>query len=248
MLTAILIDDDESNISSMKEKLARHCPQVQVIAASESAKEAIALIENHKPDLVFLDIEMPVMNGFTLLQQIENRNFELIFVTAYDHYAIKAIRFSALDYLVKPVEPDELKAAVERAVQKRNHNVPNERLEVLLENLSNPKTQCKRIAIPGRDGLHFVHVADIVYLEASNNYTTIYTVLNEKHVASQTIKDFEETLPPEHFIRIHNSYIINKDFAQRYIRGEGGQVVLRNGVTLDVSKRKKHDFLKAIGN
>lgn len=247
MITAILIDDDESNISSLKEKLARHCPQVRVVAASESAQEAIELIENIKPDIVFLDIEMPLMNGFTLLQQIENRNFELIFVTAYDHYAIKAIRFSALDYLVKPVEPAELKEAVERAVQKRNSNIPNERLELLLENLSNPKKQSKRIAIPGREGLHFIKMDDIIYLEASNNYTMIYTVQNEKYLVCQTIKDFEETLPPENFVRIHNSYIINKDFAERYIRGEGGQVVLNNGVTLDVSKRKKSEFLKAIG-
>ncbi len=247
MLKAILIDDDESNLSSLKEKLAAHCPQVQIIAMCDNAAKGIENIDSQHPDVVFLDIEMPVMNGFVMLQQLAYKNFELIFTTAYDHYAIKAIRYSALDYLVKPVEIEELKAAVKKAEEKRNHAQPNPQIELLVEQLVGKKNAYSRIAIPTSEGLQFIRVADIIYLEASVNYTHIYIVGKNKYIASRTLKDFEEMLPADTFLRIHHSYVINKNFAEKYIRGEGGQVVLTNGVILDVSKRKKTEFLKAIG-
>src|SRR5215217_3297772 len=171
MLKAVLIDDDESNLSSLGEKLGRHCPQVQIIARAENATDGIKAIDELKPDLVFLDIEMPVMNGFVMLQQLRYRNFGLIFVTAYDHYAIKAIRYSALDYLVKPVEIEDLKAAVLKAQANRNNRSSQMQLELLLEHLN--KKQPKRISVPTSEGLQFVSLDDIIYLEASNNYTNI---------------------------------------------------------------------------
>ncbi|MEP6513646.1 MAG: LytTR family DNA-binding domain-containing protein, partial [Parafilimonas sp.] len=200
-----------------------------------------------QPDVVFLDIEMPVMNGFLMLQQLIYKNFELIFTTAYDHYAIKAIRYSALDYLVKPIEIEELKAAVERAEENKAAASPNHQLELLLENLLPKKNSYKRIAIPTTTGLQFINVNDIIYLEANVNYTHIFLLNNQKHIVSRTLKDFEDMLSPDTFLRIHHSYIINKNCAERYIRGEGGQVVLSNGITLDISKRKKAEFLKMIG-
>lgn len=248
MLTAILIDDDESNISSLKEKLTRHCPQVQAVATCTNAQDGISAIESHKPDIVFLDIEMPVMNGFVMLQQLTYKNFELIFTTAYDHYAIKAIRFSALDYLVKPIEIEELKEAVKKAEARRNHQIPNPQLELLLEHMLPKQNTALRIAIPTSEGLQFIKVNEILYLEASANYTRIYLMPDKKYVVSRPIKDFEEMLPADIFLRIHHSYIINKEFVEKYIRGEGGQVVLANGAVLDVSKRKKTEFLKAIGH
>ncbi len=247
MLNAILIDDDESNLSSLQEKLGKHCPQVIVVAQCNSAKKGIEAIENLKPDLVFLDIEMPVMNGFLMLQQLAFRNFDLIFVTAYDHFAIKAIRYSALDYLVKPVVPEDLIAAIERSVEKRNIPSANSQLELLLENIGIGKKKFKRIALPSSEGIQFVRIDDIIYLEASINYTHLYVKDNHKYTVSRTLKDFEDMLPPEIFLRIHNSYIINKDYVEKYIRGDGGQVILTNGTLLDVSKRKKTEFLKAIG-
>lgn len=246
MLRAILIDDEENSLNALQQKIIQHCPFVEIIAACTLPLDAVDKINSLKPDIVFLDIEMPGMNGFNLLQQVSYKNFEPVFVTAYDHYAVRAIRFSALDYLVKPVDIDELKATVARAFEKKNSHLPNQRLELLLDHLSNPKKHFKRIAIPSHEGLHFIKVSDIVYLEANINYTHIY-LADHKYVVSRTIKDFEELLPPETFIRIHNSFIINKDFLEKYIRGEGGQVVLSTGVTLDVAKRKKTDFLKAIG-
>jgi two-component system LytT family response regulator len=244
MLRAVLIDDDESNLSSLSEKL-KHCPQVHIIARCDNAQEGMQVIENQKPDVIFLDIEMPVMNGFVMLQQLDYKDFALIFVTAYDHYAIKAIRYSALDYLVKPVEIEELKVAVEKAEASRNNRSSHLQLDLLLDQLH--KKQPRRITIPTTDGLQFINVEDIVYLEASNNYTTIFLSGNQKYLVCRTLKDFEELLPAETFLRIHHSNIVNKYHVEKYIRGDGGQVVMRNGNVLDVSKRKKSEFLQAIG-
>lgn len=248
MIKAILVDDEKSSLSSLKEKLRAHCPQVKILALCDNAAKGIEAIDNLLPDVVFLDIEMPVMNGFVMLQQLQYKNFELIFTTAYDHYAIKAIRYSALDYLIKPIEIDDLIIAIGKVEKKRAHSYPNPQIELLVDQFGNNKNSFTRIAIPTAEGLHFIKVADIVYLEASVNYTHVYTQKNKKHVVSRTLKDFEELLPVETFVRIHNSYIINKNFAEKYIRGEGGQVVLSTGATLDVSKRKKSEFLKAIGH
>ena len=243
MLKAVLIDDDESNLNALGEKLYRHCPQVTVIARCDHAEKGIEAIENLKPQIVFLDIEMPETNGFVMLQQLKNRNFELIFVTAYNHYAIKAIRFSALDYLLKPVEAEELKAAVHRAEQAIREKSGNPQIELLLDHLE--KRKLSRIAIPTSDGLQFIQLDQIIYLEANANYTNIFLPAG-KHLVSRPLKEFEEILPADFFIRIHHSYIINKNAVEKYIRGEGGQVVLQNGNVLDVSKRKKLDFLQAI--
>jgi two-component system LytT family response regulator len=190
---------------------------------------------------------MPVMNGFLMLQHLTFKNFELIFTTAYDHYAIKAIRFSALDYLLKPIEIEDLQAAVRRAEEKRNKPASSQQLELLLENLVSKKNVHRRIAIPTTNGLQFIKVDDIIYLEASVNYTHLYLTGKNKYTVSRTLKDFEDILSEETFLRIHNSFIINKNYVEKYIRGEGGQVVMSNGVVLDVSKRKKAEFLKAIG-
>jgi two-component system LytT family response regulator len=247
MLRAILVDDEENSLNALKQKIIHHCDAVTIIASCTKPDEAIEKINSLRPDILFLDIEMPGINGFSLLKKIDYKNSEIVFVTAYDHYAIKAIRFSALDYLVKPVDVDELKATIDRAIEKKNSGSSNQRLDLLLDHLSQTKKSFNRIAIPSHEGIQFIKVTDIIYLEANVNYTHIYTAENSKYIVSRTIKDFEEILPPETFIRIHNSYIINKDYLQKYIRGEGGQVVLSNGVVLDVAKRKKAEFLKAIG-
>jgi len=247
MLTAIIIDDERRSRNTLRQKLALHCADVQIIGECESGDEGIKGIEEKKPEIVFLDVEMPRMNGFTMLQQLHNRNFDLIFVTAYDHYAIQAIKYSALDYLVKPIEVPELQKAIERVKEKRQQKTRNERLEVLLDNLDKKELERFRIAVPTAGGLEFLRIEHIIYLEAHDNYTHIFLDDKRKYIVSRTMKDFEEILSPETFLRIHNSHIINKNFAEKYIRGEGGQVVLSNGIVLDIAKRKKTEFLKAIG-
>ena len=247
MLQAILIDDEQSSLNSLKEKIQQHCSDIKIISIYDNPQEGIIGIETLQPDLVFLDIEMPLINGFTLLQQLTNKNFQLIFVTAYDHYAIKAIRYSALDYLVKPVEIEDLKNAVDRAIEQRKNSGPNDQLELLLENIIIKKNKFKRIAIPTTQGLQFIKIEEIIYLEANVNYTKFYLAKNIKYTVSKTLKKFEEMLPDDVFLRIHNSYLVNKNYIEKYIRGDGGQVVLTNGTFLEVAKRKKAEFLKAIG-
>ena len=247
MLTAIIIDDETNSRKALRKKLSDHCTGVNIIAECENGEDGIKCIEENNPDIVFLDVEMPRMNGFTMLQQLKNRDFELIFITAYDHYAIKAIKFSALDYLVKPVEVDDLKTAVQKAAQKRTLASGNDRLELLVQNLLNEKKEHHRIAIPSLQGLQFITISDIIYLEAQSNYTTIILNDSYKLTVSKTLKDFEELLPTSVFIRIHHSYIINRNAVEKYIKGEGGQVLMKNGVILDVARRKKDEFMKAIG-
>ena len=247
MLTSIIIDDETNSRKALRKKLSDHCTEVNIIAECENGEDGIKTIEEKKPDIVFLDVEMPRMNGFTMLQQLKNRDFELIFITAYDHYAIKAIKFSALDYLVKPVEVDDLKIAVQKAAQKRTQASGNDRLELLVQNLLNEKKEHHRIAIPSLQGLQFITISDIIYLEAQSNYTTIILNDSYKLTVSKTLKDFEELLPTSVFIRIHHSYIINRNAVEKYFKGEGGQVLMKNGVILDVARRKKDEFMKAIG-
>jgi two-component system LytT family response regulator len=247
MLTAIIIDDETSSRNSLKQKLANHCPEITIIGECENGEEGIKDIEEKKPDIIFLDVEMPRMNGFTMLQQLGNKNFEVVFITAYDHYAIRAIKFSALDYLVKPIEVADLKVAVEKAVQKRKIAAGNQRLEILLQNLQDDRKELQRIAIPSLEGLQFVETGKIIYLEASSNYTCFYLTDNIKITVAKTLKDFEELLPASLFIRIHHSYIINKNMIEKYINGKGGQVIMKNGVALEVARRKKDEFMKAIG-
>ena len=246
MLKAIIIDDERSSRHALRQKLVNHCPVVNIIAECENGEEGIKSIEDNKPDIVFLDIEMPRMNGFTMLQQLKNKNFEVIFITAYDHYAIKAIKFSALDYLVKPVEVADLKDAVEKVAQKREQLGVNNQLELLLQNLLDEKSAHQRIAISSMEGLQFIITDEIIYLEAKSNYTNFYLTGNRKITAAKTMKDFEELLPASLFIRIHHSYLINKNGVEKYIKGDGGQVVMKNGVILDVARRKKEEFMKAI--
>jgi two-component system, LytTR family, response regulator len=246
MLRAIIIDDERSSRNALRQKLINHCPQVDVIAECENGEEGIKSIEEKNPGIIFLDVEMPRMNGFTMLQQLKEHNFEIIFITAYDHYAIKAIKFSALDYLVKPVEITDLKVAVEKAAAKRIKSSGNAALETLLQNLMNKEKEQHRIAIPSMDGLQFIVTGDILYLEASSNYTSFYLVNNKKITVAKTLKDFEDLLPPTLFVRIHHSHIININCIEKYLKGDGGQVMMKNGVVLDVARRKKEEFLKLI--
>ena len=248
MLRAIIIDDEKSSRNGLRQKLVNHCPEVNIIGECENGEDGIKSIEANKPDIIFLDVEMPRMNGFTMLQQLQQHDFEIIFITAYDHYAIKAIKYSALDYLVKPVEIADLQSAVERASEKRKKDSGNMALETLLHNLINKEKEHHRIAIPSMEGLQFVETGNIIYLEANSNYTNFYLSNNKKITVSKTLKDFEELLPTSLFIRIHHSFIININCIEKYIKGEGGQVLMKNGATLDVARRKKEEFIKIIGH
>lgn len=246
-MTAIIIDDENKSRLSLRQKLRDYCPQVEVVAEAADGFEGINQIDNHHPEIVFLDIRMPRLNGFDMLQRLQSKKFHLIFTTAYDQYAIKAIRFSAFDYLLKPVDIEELKEAISRIdTMQMEKDEQDKKLEVLQANLSAPDKMLNRMAIPTLQGLLFFNIDSIIYLEASSNYTHIYFTDQPRLVASKTLKEFEEMLPSSSFFRIHHSHLINLNFIKKYVKGDGGQVVMNNGDVLDVAKRKKGEFLKVV--
>ena len=246
MIKTIIIEDEAKSRSSLRQKLIEFCPEVAVVAEAEDGIEGIGLIEKHDPQLVFLDIEMPKMNGFEMLNAIKEKKFHIIFTTAYDRYAIKAIKYAAFDYLLKPVDIEELKIAVTRAAGSETGQTKKQ-IELLQQNIQHPKKQFNKLAVPTLEGLLFFDIADIIYLEANSNYTDIFFSNKTKILTSRTLKDFEELLPKDIFFRVHHSYLINLNYIKRYIKGDGGQIELQNGTYVDVSRRKKEEFLKAIG-
>ncbi len=246
MITAMIIDDEAKGRLALREKILAYCPLVQVQAEASNGHEALLLIQQHKPQLIFLDIEMPRMNGFEMLNELSEKNFHIIFTTAYDQYAIKAIKYAAFDYLLKPIDIEELKAAVSKIDAAESNQTKNQ-VELLQQNLQHPKKQLNKLAIATLDGLQFYDINDIVHLEANSNYTIIYFTNKTKVTASRTLKEFEELLPADIFFRTHHSYLINLNYIKRYIKGDGGQIEMQNGTYVDVSRRKKEEFLKAIG-
>lgn len=244
MLSAIIIDDEENGRIALRQKLEDYCPNVAVLADAADGVEGLQLIERYKPQLVFLDIEMPRMNGFEMLHRVEQKNFHIIFTTAYDQYAIKAIKFSAFDYLLKPVDIEELQTAVAKAENQKEDNTGS-RLKLLEQNLHD-KLHLNKIAIPTHEGLLFFNTNDIIRLEAQSNYTAIYFLNHPKLVACHTLKEFEELLPADIFFRAHHSHIINLNHIKRYIKGDGGQIEMLNGSFVDLARRKKEEFLKLI--
>jgi len=246
MVTAIIIDDEAKGRLALREKLSTYCPQVQVLAEASNGKDALLLIALHQPKLIFLDIEMPHMNGFEMLNALPEKNFQVIFTTAYDQYAIRAIKYAAFDYLLKPIDIEELKNAVEKITSNKNHQTKKQ-AELLQENMQHPKKQLNKLAIPTLDGLLFFDIKDIIHLEANSNYTFINLLGKTKITASKTLKEFEELLPGDIFFRTHHSHVINLNYIKRYIKGDGGQIELQNGTYVDVSRRKKEEFLKVIG-
>jgi two-component system LytT family response regulator len=246
MITAIIIDDEAKGRLALRKKLQQYCPSVTILAEAADGLEAIDIIEKHRPQLIFLDIEMPKMNGFEMLNAITEKNFHIIFTTAYDQYAIKAIKYAAFDYLLKPVDIEELKTAVAKIDTKENNQTKNQ-AQLLQQNIQHPKKQFNKLAIPTLEGLLFFDINEIIHLEANSNYTILFFLNKPKITASKTLKEFEELLPDDIFFRPHHSHMINLNYIKRYIRGDGGQIEMQNGVFVDVSRRKKEEFLKAIG-
>jgi two-component system LytT family response regulator len=198
-----------------------------------------------RPELVFLDVEMPGMNGFDLLESFEEINFDVIFTTAYDEYALRAIKVSAMDYLLKPIDEEELVAAITKVKHKNEHRISQQHMELLLTNL-NSDTDFPRLAIPSLDGIEFVDVDHILHCEADRNYTTIHTVEGEKYIFSKTLKEIEKLLPSREFFRTHQSHLVNLRHIKKYIRGMGGEVVMIDGTHIRVAKAKKEALMDRI--
>ncbi|HEX5168278.1 MAG TPA: LytTR family DNA-binding domain-containing protein [Cyclobacteriaceae bacterium] len=246
MIRSIIVDDEQKSRESLRILLEDFCENVEIQALCQNVNEGIEAIRQHKPDVVFLDIQMQRETGFDLLSRIDAVDFEIIFTTAHSEYAIKAFKFSAIDYLLKPIDIDDLHKALDKVERKQNQNISG-RLEHLIQNLKSTAPENYKLALPTLDGLIFIRLNEILYCEASSNYTVVYTVNKCKYIVSRTLKQYEDLLVEHNFFRIHNSYLINLNAVKKYVRGDGGYVVLENDISLDVSKRKKDAFLTKIG-
>jgi two-component system, LytTR family, response regulator len=246
MIKAILVDDERHCRETLSIQLEKYCTEVQLLAQCNSAVQGLEAIAQYQPDVVFLDVEMPKMNGFEMLQQFSHIPFEVIFTTGYDAYAIKAIRFSAIDYLLKPIDKDELKKAVGKVRQKTSHNL-NQQLDILLERLGTKQVPLQKIALPTLDGFELVPIENILHCEADSNYTHVVLKHGKKVLVSRTLKEIEELLDGHAFLRIHHSYLVNLNEIVRYIRGEGGYVIMSDNTSVTVSRSRKDALLKIFG-
>ncbi|MCD4729241.1 MAG: LytTR family DNA-binding domain-containing protein [Bacteroidales bacterium] len=243
MLRTIIIDDEAHVRESMAEMLKIHCPDVKVVGQAEGVKSGVKSILKHHPDLILLDIKMKDGTGFDLLEQVENIDFKIIFITAYDQFAIKAIKFSALDYLLKPVDSVELQEAINKAENLTEKEV-NTQLSTLASNLQTDDQSKKRIILKTFDNIYLVKVRDIVYAESDSRYSTIYLESGEKVIVSKTLKHYHELLGDFGFYRVHKSFLINLEHIQRFEKAEGGYVILEGDAKVPVASRKKEELLE----
>lgn len=247
MIRAILIDDEPKNNRILKLMLEEFCPDVLIEGQADNAADGANLIKEVEPDLVFLDIEMPYGSGFDLLDQLKPVSFEIIFITAFNNYSLKAIKYSALDYLLKPVNIDELVAAVAKASEKVTSRHVNARIENLLYNLKRPQAGVQKIALPSKEGYVFVLLTDIIRCESKSGYTTFYVKDMEKIISSRSIKDYEPLLTNDIFFRIHNSHIVNLNCIKKYHRGRGGYIEMEDGTMIEVATRRKDELMARFG-
>ncbi|MFA6261114.1 MAG: LytTR family DNA-binding domain-containing protein [Bacteroidia bacterium] len=245
MIKAILIDDETKSRQTTRELLRKYCTEIEVIGEASSAEEAWNAIKTTKPDLIFLDIEMPYEDGFDFLKRFDNIPFEIIFITAYNQYAIRAIRICALDYLLKPLSINDLKQAVERAKIRIADKTSAMQYNTLQQNLNQPQSlEHGKLAIPTGFGFEFLEMKDIIALEADGGYTTIKLAGGKSVVSTRNLKEYEDILPDTVFFRSHHSFILNLSHIRKYHKGEGGYVVMSDMTSIAISKRNKKEFLE----
>jgi two-component system, LytTR family, response regulator len=247
MIKAIIVDDDPLCSQTLVELLNRYCPQIEITGVFHSAVNALPVIKKLPPQVLFLDIEMPQMNGFELLEQLPEINFELIFTTSYNQYAIKAIHFSALDYLLKPIDREELQKAVQKIIQRQAHPLPLQ-IDILLEKFHRPATAISKIALPTMEGLQMIAVDSVIRCVAEHNYTIFFLKNKVKIIVPRILKEIEEMLEDHSFARVHNSYLVNLNEIDKYVRGEGGYLIMSDGSSVDVSRSRKESLLNRLSS
>ena len=240
-MKAIIIDDESNSRELLSSLAAKYTPRIQVVAQYDNGGDALLEIDSTKPDILFLDIEMPNMNGFDFLEKCKYRDFYLIFTTAYNEYAIQAIKNHAFDYLLKPIKRTEFINTIDR-LQKETHDDQKSKIDDLLNHLKIDNDD-KKIILATQDGLHFLEYDEIMYVKGDGSYTHYHCQDGSKYLISKTLKDAESKLKDSRFKRVHASYIINFDFVKKYQRGEGGFFILRDGTAVPVSRRKKQELL-----
>jgi two-component system LytT family response regulator len=244
-IKTIIIDDERNSCEALQILINEYCPQLDLASICYSGAEALQKIQEVHPQLVFLDIEMPNMNGFQLLEQLPPVKFELIFTTSYDQYAIKAFKFSALDYLLKPVDREELERAVQKVSEKLSGDI-TQQLDILLQKINQPSVPVQRIALPTMQGLELVSVNSIISCSSNNNYTEFFLIDKKRVLVSRTLKEIEEMLEDHSFLRVHHSHIVNLNAITRYVKGEGGYLIMADGSAIDVSRSRKEMLMQKI--
>lgn len=245
MLNAIIIDDELDCCETIAELLQTYFPDIGVTGIYHNGSEALPAILHQQPDLVFLDVEMPKMNGFEMLEQLPQVNFDIIFTTSYDQYALKAIRFSAIDYLLKPIDRNELQKAVQKVIQRSQRTIAKQ-VEILMQRIHQPAKSISKIALPTMEGLQMIPVDSIISCESEGNYTKLLLKDQKKIIVSTVLKDIEEMLEDYSFARVHRSYLVNLNEVEKYIKGEGGYLIMSDGSTVDVSRNKKEVLMKKL--
>jgi two-component system LytT family response regulator len=243
-LKAIIVEDEEAGRITLSNYIEKYCPDVKVEAMADSVKTGLEAIKKYSPDIVFLDVEMPFGNGFDLLEQSENINFETIFVTAYSEYALKALNFSASYYILKPIDIDELIAAVDKIKNEKEKEDYSMHSKILLENIKNSNKQLHKIVLPLLDGFEVVQVKDIIRCKAEDNFTYFFMLDGSKQLICRTLKFYQEMLKDFDFVRTHKSHMVNVQHIKRYKKGKGGQVIMIDGTEIDVSAKRKKDLLE----
>ena len=244
-IKAVIIEDEMHSRNTLKNLLNEFCSEVEILGEAESVSEAVKLVTETKPDILFLDIELRTGTGFDVLKQLSNYNFEVIFTTAFDQYAIKAVKFSSLDYLLKPIDIEELQKAVEKARQIKNQEVYRKQLETLMHNLKQRKSSFSKICLATSDGFEFVGVNDILYCKAEGSYTK-FVLTNNNLLVSKHLKEYESMLLEQDFMRVHNSYLINLKEVKRFVKTDGGYIVMSNDDVVSISRSKKQDFIEVM--
>ncbi len=244
-LKALLIDDEKNCLTSLAYDLEQHCPDVEVVEQCLGSKAGLLAIKKHQPDLIFLDIDMPYINGFEMLEMIPSIQFATIFTTAYDKYALQAFKISAVDFLLKPVHSEALVQAIEKVRSQQHLKNAEKQIQFLIEQMQAIESDSvKKIAFPTFEGIEFVNLKDILYCQSDNNYTDVHMVDGSHLLISKTLRYVEEMLCDFHFYRVHNSFIVNLNYVKRYVKGDGGYLVLENGKDITVSRSKKAELLK----
>lgn len=246
MIKVVLIDDEPFGIQNLQSLLQRYYPHLHIAGTARSAIEGKLLIEKIEPDVVFLDVEMPNGNGFDLLDSLEYKNFKVIFVTAFNQYALTAIKHACLDYLLKPIDLSEFHRAIEKIATPESSAKAADKISVLLQQLQQQSGNLSKLALPTLTGITFVKSEDILYCRSQGSYTEFILKDKSKIMVSRSIGEFEESLPENTFMRIHNEYIVNLSYISEYFKGRGGYVLMEDGTTIDVAVRKKKDFLERI--
>ena len=242
-LRTVIVDDEHDAVDFISSIIGEYCPSLEVTGKAHNVNEGISVVSEKKPDLLFLDVEMPNGTGFDLLSHFPEKDFDVIFITAFNHYAIRAIKFSAVDYILKPININEFIEAVGRVTVKRREKPlqANENIKVLMENLRS--TVPSRLAIPTIDGMEYLNPREILRIEADRSYSWFYLSSNRKILVSKHLKEFQELLGDRHFFRSHNSHLINLKFVRKFIRKEGGYIEMSDGSLIPISRNKKDIFL-----